>query len=166
MPTNCSAAKQLPQFCKHSKSADLLRKSLLSHVWRVPSSKALSCKHERLFDPGIIVLRLKDALRIVPYFVLPQSCPIFAYHGACAPLLCSYRGGSLSHKTTPVQAHRGFRLLTLASYNVLSSYMINECFDFFFVFYTVCLNGTAHIDRPRMTLSNTFCNVFCIQSAG
>ena len=47
---NCSAAKQLPQFYKHSKSADLLRKSLLSHVWRVPSSKALSCKHERLFD--------------------------------------------------------------------------------------------------------------------
>ena len=35
---------------KHSKSADLLRKSLLSHVWRVPSSKVLSCKHERLFD--------------------------------------------------------------------------------------------------------------------
>ena len=50
MPMNCSAAKQLPQFCKHSKSADLLRKSLLSHVWRAPSSKALSCKHERLFD--------------------------------------------------------------------------------------------------------------------
>ena len=50
MPTNCSAAKQLPQFCKHSKSADLLRKSLLSHVLQVPSSKALSCKHERLFD--------------------------------------------------------------------------------------------------------------------
>ena len=24
-------------------------------------------------------------------------------------------GGSLSHKTTPVQAHRGFRFLTLAS---------------------------------------------------
>ena len=38
------------QSYKHSKSADLLRKSLLSHVWRVPSSKALSCKHERLFD--------------------------------------------------------------------------------------------------------------------
>ena len=50
MPANCSAAKQLPQFYKHSKSADLLRKSLLSHVLRVPSSKALSCKHERLFD--------------------------------------------------------------------------------------------------------------------
>ena len=30
------------------KSADLLCKSLLSHVWRVPSSKFLSCKHERL----------------------------------------------------------------------------------------------------------------------
>ena len=35
---------------KHSKSADLLRKSLFSHVWWVPSSKVLSCKHERLFD--------------------------------------------------------------------------------------------------------------------
>ena len=130
-----------------------------------------------------MMLGSKDAIRIVPYFVLPQfflrsasvgakhvplahSTPIFAYREAYAPLLCSYRGGSLSHKTTPVQAHRGFRLLTLASYNVLSSYMINECFDFFFVFYTVCLNGTAHIDRPRMTLSNTFCNIFCIQSAG
>ena len=35
----------------------------------------------------------KDALRIVPYFVLPQSCPIFAYREADAPLLCSYRAG-------------------------------------------------------------------------
>ena len=43
------------------------------------------------------------------------STPIFAYRKAYAPLLCSYRGGSLSHKTTLVQAHRGFRLLTLAS---------------------------------------------------
>ena len=50
MPTNCSAAKQLPQFYKHSQSADLLRKSILSYIWRVPSSKALSCKHEQLFD--------------------------------------------------------------------------------------------------------------------
>ena len=25
------------------------------------------------------MLRPKDALRIVPYFVLPQSCPMFAY---------------------------------------------------------------------------------------
>ena len=32
-PKNCSAASLLPQFCKHSNSADLLRKSLLSHVW-------------------------------------------------------------------------------------------------------------------------------------
>ena len=65
-----------------------------------------------------MMLRSKDALRIVPYFVLPQSCPVFAYREAYAPLLCSYRGGSLSHKTTPVQARRGFRLLTLASYHV------------------------------------------------
>ena len=84
-----------------------------------------------------MMLGSKDAIRIVPYFVLPQfflrsasvgakhvplahSTPIFAYREAYAPLLCSYRGGSLSHKTTPVQAHRGFRLLTLAStyYNI------------------------------------------------
>ena len=62
-----------------------------------------------------MMLGSKDAIRIVPYFVLPQFYPIFAYREAYAPLLCSYRGGSLSHKTTPVQAHRGFRLLTLAS---------------------------------------------------
>ena len=42
--------KAAPAILEHSKSADLLRKSLLFHVWRVPSSKALSCKHERLFD--------------------------------------------------------------------------------------------------------------------
>ena len=46
MPTNCSAAKQLPQFYKHSKSAELLRRSLRSHVWRITRSKALSSKHE------------------------------------------------------------------------------------------------------------------------
>ena len=40
---------------KHSKSADLLRKLLLSHVWRVPSSKVLSCKHERLFDLLVLI---------------------------------------------------------------------------------------------------------------
>ena len=67
-----------------------------------------------------MMLGSKDAIRIVPYFVLPQFYPIFAYREAYAPLLCSYRGGSLSHKTTFVQAHRGFRLLTLAStyYNI------------------------------------------------
>ena len=57
----------------------------------------------------------KDAIRIVPYFVLPQFYPIFAYREADAPLLCSYRGGALSHKTAPVQTHRGFGLLPLAS---------------------------------------------------
>ncbi len=30
--TNCSAASLLPQFCKHSDSADLFHKSLLPHV--------------------------------------------------------------------------------------------------------------------------------------
>ena len=85
-----------------------------------------------LYNGYRMMLGSKDAIRIVPYFVLPQfflrsasvgakhvplahSAPIFAYREAYAPLLCSYRGGSLSHKTTPVQAHRGFRLLTLAS---------------------------------------------------
>ena len=41
--------------------------------------------------------------------------PSFAYREANASLLCSYGGGSLSHKNTPVQARRVFRLLTLAS---------------------------------------------------
>ena len=68
-----------------------------------------------LYNGYRMMLGSKDAIRIVPYFVLPQFYPIFAYREAYAPLLCSYRGGSLSHKTTPVQAHRGFRLLTLAS---------------------------------------------------
>ena len=54
--------------------------------------------------------------RIASPFMLSQSYPLFAYREAYAPLLCSYRGGALSHKTTLVQAHRGFRLLTLASY--------------------------------------------------
>ena len=65
-----------------------------------------------------MMLGSKDAIRIVSYFVFPQFYPIFAYREADAPLLCSYRGGSLSHKTTPVQAHRGFRLLTLASSDI------------------------------------------------
>ena len=42
---------EIPDFGLYMKqTVDLLRKSLLPHVWRVPSSKALSCKHERLFD--------------------------------------------------------------------------------------------------------------------
>ena len=62
------------------------------------------------------MLGSKDAIRTFHTSLrFPQFYPIFAYREAYAPLLCSYRGGSLSHKTTPVQAHRGFRLLTLAS---------------------------------------------------
>lgn len=49
MPSHCFAIL-LTQYYKHEESVDLLCKSLLPHVWRVPSSKALSCKHERLFD--------------------------------------------------------------------------------------------------------------------
>jgi len=73
-----------------------------------------------LYNGYRMMLGSKDAIRIVPYFVLPQFYPIFAYREAYAPLLCSYRGGSLSHKTTPVQAHRGFRLLTLALFYYLT----------------------------------------------
>ena len=45
-----------PVILKHSKSVDLLRKSLLSHVSRVLKSNTLSCKHEQSFDPDIILL--------------------------------------------------------------------------------------------------------------
>lgn len=37
-----------------------------------------------------MMLGSKDAIRIVPYFVLPQFYPIFAYRGIIIPLLCSY----------------------------------------------------------------------------
>ena len=78
-----------------------------------------------------MMLGAKDAIRIVPYFVLPQFYPIFAYREAYAPLLCSYRGGSLSHKTTHVQARRGFRLLTLAFIYIVTIVSIKniECAD-------------------------------------
>jgi len=80
-----------------------------------------------LYNGYRMMLGSKDAIRIVPYFVRPQFYPIFAYREAYAPLLCSYRGGSLSHKTTFVQAHRGFRLLTLAStyYNITLFLSVN-----------------------------------------
>ena len=74
-----------------------------------------------IFSPksNYMMLGSKDALRIVTCFALPQSCPIFGYRGIFIPLLSSYRGGSLSHKTTFMQAYRGLWLLTLASYKSL-----------------------------------------------
>ena len=54
-----------------------------------------------------MMLGAKDAIRIVPYFVLPQFYPIFAYREAYAPLLCEYRGVSQSHYPTIVQAQVG-----------------------------------------------------------
>ena len=77
------------------------------------------------------MLGSKDAIRIVPYFVLSQFYPIFAYREAYAPLLCPYRGGSLSHKTTHVHARRGFRLLPLAFIYIVTIVSIKniECAD-------------------------------------
>ena len=34
------------------------------------------------------MLRSKDALRIVPHFILPQSHSMFAYREGCTPLSC------------------------------------------------------------------------------
>ena len=65
-----------------------------------------------------MMLRSKDALRIVPYFVLTQSCPIFAYREACASLLCEYWGGPQGLSPTYEQAHVDLDLLTLASYKI------------------------------------------------
>ncbi|MDD7050605.1 MAG: hypothetical protein PUI41_06775, partial [Lachnospiraceae bacterium] len=50
-------------------------------------------------------------------FVLPQSCKIFTYRGAYAPLLSSYFGGSQGHSPTFEQAHVGSDLLPLVSLN-------------------------------------------------
>ena len=82
MPTNCSAARQLTQFYKHSKSADLLRKSLLSTLrfgrcktnihWMFCTSCLAGPKFKSLivqartafwaFDPGIIIFKNKKIL--------------------------------------------------------------------------------------------------------
>ena len=57
IPTNCSAASLLSQFFKHSNSADLLRKSLHSHVWAGRKyTKPFSCEHERLFVPPLLII--------------------------------------------------------------------------------------------------------------
>ena len=58
--------------------------------WKFPGIRRWLTKRLRC---DMMMLGAKDALRIVPYFVLPQSCPIFAYREADAPLLCSYRAG-------------------------------------------------------------------------
>lgn len=52
---HCFVVSQLPQSTQHSKSADLLRESLLSHVRRVSMSNALSCRHEGHFDLETLV---------------------------------------------------------------------------------------------------------------
>ena len=58
--TDCYAAKLLPQSSSHSKSADLFRKSLLSHVWWFPRQKAFSCKHEKRFALETWYLQIKN----------------------------------------------------------------------------------------------------------
>ena len=79
MPTNCSAARQLTQFYKHSKSADLLRKSLLSHVWRVPSSKFLSCKHERILELLTLASQRRNEKKVIIAPVDSQATCVYIY---------------------------------------------------------------------------------------
>ena len=79
-------------------------------------------------NPGILFL-----------FAVPEGNP-FAYREAYASLLCSYRGGSLSHKSTPVQAHRAFRLLTLASYKFHITGIAYFFLSYTLVFYHIHLN--------------------------
>ena len=124
------------------------------------------------------MLGSKDALRIVPYFVFTtvgvkrvplahstlQSCPIFAYREACAPVLwfrsgrcktnihwifCTISDGSLSHKTIPVQVHRGFRLLTLVSYDVSVKRCLTDC-SIFYIFALAPVNG-KYVPLPNST---------------
>ena len=96
MPTNCSAARQFTQGLrsasvgakrvplahstyKHSKSADLLRKSLLSHVWRVPSSKFLSCKHERILELGTLASQRRNEKKVIIAPVDSQATCVYIY---------------------------------------------------------------------------------------
>ena len=115
--TNCSVLRTLA-ILPNIRISRSLRFPFMLISGRVIKPCTHSCASPsclQAYDPGIRILKLKNARRIAPYSVLSQFCPIFAYREACASLLCSYRGGSLSHAPTPEQAHRGCRLMTLAS---------------------------------------------------
>ena len=69
IPTNCSVASQLPQFYIYSESTDLLRKSFLPHIWRVPKSKVFSCKAWTPFDFWTLVsLYVTTMLQFCQFF--------------------------------------------------------------------------------------------------
>ena len=67
-----------------------------------------------------MMLGSKDAIRIVPYFVLPQFYPIFAYHEADAPLLCSCGGVFQRLTSAAVQAQANADLGTLVQQKTAS----------------------------------------------
>jgi hypothetical protein len=46
--TYCFIAAQFSQYCKHSESANLLRKLLLLHVWAGPKVKSLFVQAQSL----------------------------------------------------------------------------------------------------------------------
>ena len=84
--TNYFTAKAAPVILKHSESADLLRKSLLPHVLRVPRSFthlwASSCEF-RPFDPDILHMkeeacRSRGSMIHFPYLIL-------LLHKSCVP---------------------------------------------------------------------------------
>ena len=92
-----------------------------------------------------------------------QSCPIFAYRktwalvlwfrsGRCKTniywIFCTISDGSLSHKTTPVQVHRGFRLLTLASYDVSVKRCLTDCSIFY-------ISALAPVNAKYVPLPNS-----------
>ena len=91
---DCYAATQLPQSSKYSKSTDLRRKSLLSHIWRVPSSKALSCKHEQLFDLLTLVsLLYQNCFPNSIFFHCKKKPPKNGSFRSSGGLIIFYKGG-------------------------------------------------------------------------
>ena len=117
MPSNCSAASLLPQFYKHSNSADLPCKSLLSHVWAGLKVKSLFVQARTAFH--------FLTLAVLLFLTMPSNCsaasllPQFYKHSNSADLPCkslpSHVWAGLKVKSLFVRARTAFHFLTLAS---------------------------------------------------
>ena len=72
------------------------------------------------FDANSMMLGLKDTIRIVSHFMLPQSCKTFEIREAPAPLLPHVLAGSKVIHPLSCKHDVASDLLTLVSYHELS----------------------------------------------
>ena len=73
--------------CPKSYAADLMLDNLCPHCSTLyVSLRVMLYRAVFYYD-----VRIERCHTNVPYFVLPQFCPVFTYHKTCAPLLCPYQ---------------------------------------------------------------------------